>query len=287
MILRTFNPLEAEGVQSAQGLDVSNYQGRYPWSEAVRVFPGLAFGIHRATQGLGQPGTVSPDPDIEWNHQQIRDNGLRRGAYHFLDPFQSGRAQARYFVDVLGHIGLVDRDMLWCDNETEGPSPAATAACAVDFMDELSTLRPHNPKGAYTFISFSDSGYCAGLGGWPLWLAWPGNSAPAPPPPWRGSHFKFWQWGTRSGIDADAFLGTVADLDAWIASFLPLPPPPPGPPYRHLTKAGDTVGELAATRNTRPDTFLARQAADYQNADFTALASAKLPAGIPYYTDFR
>ena len=217
MTIRTFEP--ASGVASAQGLDVSNFQGKYNWAAAVKAFPGLAFGIHRATQGLGAPGTNSPDPDMVWNHQQIRDNGLRRGAYHFLDPRLPGAAQARYFVDELERIGLVKNDMLWCDNETAGPSAAATADCAAAFMAELVKLRPENPCGTYTYISFANEGNCAGLGKYPLWLAFPSSSAPKPPPPW--ARWQFWQWGLRNGIDADAFNGTIADLDAWIASFHP------------------------------------------------------------------
>lgn len=276
MKLRTFEP--AEGVASAQGVDVSNFQGKYNWSAAVRAMPGLAFGIHRVTQGLGQGGTNSPDPDAVWNHQQIRDSGLVRGAYHFLDPFQDGAAQARYFVDVLGSIGLVKDDMLWLDSETGGSSPQSTAACGVAFMAELARLRPENPRGVYTFINFANEGNCAGLSPYPLWLAYPAASAPKPPPPWVA--WTMWQWGLRNGTDADAFNGTAADLGAWIASFQPAA----GPPYRHTTRAGDTIGALAASRNASTDNFLARSAADYQPADMTALAAAKLPAGLPYYT---
>ncbi len=38
------------GVQSAQGIDVSNYQGKYDWSATT----GLSFGVYRLTQGLGK-----------------------------------------------------------------------------------------------------------------------------------------------------------------------------------------------------------------------------------------
>ena len=276
-MIRAFNPVE--NVQSAQGLDVSNFQGRYNWAAAVKAMPGLAFGVHRATQGLGAAGTNSPDPDAVWNHQQIRDNNLRRGAYHFLDPRLDGAAQARYFVDTLDGIGLVKNDMLWCDNETPGSSPQAVAACAGAFMGELVKLRPENPCGVYTFINFASTGNCHGLGGYPLWLAYPAATAPVPPPPWV--NWDLWQWGLRNGTDADAFNGTVAGLDAWIASFRA----PAGPPYRHTTRAGDTIGGLAASRNAAVERFLARCATDYQPTDLATLAAAKLPAGLPYYTE--
>jgi lysozyme len=276
-MIRTYDPLA--GVSSAQGLDVSNWTGAYSWSAAVKDFPGLAFGIFRLTQGLGSPGTVSPDPDAAWNHAQIRDNGLRRGAYHFLDPRLDGAAQARYFVDVHGQLGFAQTDLLFLDNETPGASPQAVAACAEAFMAELVTLRPGNPHGVYTYISFANEGNCAGLEHYPLWLAYPAASAPKPPPPWVA--WTFWQWGLRNGVDADAFNGTIADLDTWIASFAP----PTGPPYRHLTQAGDTIAALAASRNASVENFISRSALDYTPADETAMAMAKLPAGIPWYSD--
>lgn len=213
MMFRTFEP--AAGVASAQGLDVSNWQGQFQWAATK----GLSFGINRVTQGLGAPGTNSPDPEAAWNHAAIRDAGLHRGAYHFLDPSLSGSAQARYFVDTLNSYGLVKNDMLWLDNETAGTSPGAVAACAQNFMTELRALCPENPIGVYTYISFAKDGNCQGLGEWPLWLAYPNATAPLPPPPWV--KWKFWQWGLRNGTDADAFNGTGTGLAAWIASFHP------------------------------------------------------------------
>ena len=179
---------------SAQGLDVSDFQGRYDWAAAKKAIPGLAFGVYRLTQGLGSSGTVSPDPDAAWNHQQIAAKGLHRGAYHFLEPSLGGEAQASYFVSEHAKLGTVAADMFWLDNETAGTSPAETAACAVAFMAELDKLVPHNPRGVYTFIDFARRGNCAGLESYPLWLAYPSAEAPSSPPPWH--RWTFWQWGT-------------------------------------------------------------------------------------------
>lgn len=282
--IRTFSPVA--GVASAQGLDVSNFQGNFGWAAAVKAFPGLAFGIHRLTQGLGQSGTNSPDPTAQWNHQQIRDNGLRRGAYHFLDPFQEGAAQARYFVDMHDQLGLTDHDMLWCDNETPGVSPAATAACCDDFMAELVTLRPNNPRGVYTFINFAREGNCNGAGGYPLWLAYPNATAPVAPPPWV--NWTFWQWGTRNGVDADAFNGTVAQMDAWIASFAP----PAGPSWKPYTTDGTmSLAQISAKYSSACSSILRRTVQQFGPYDATTAnwldsvlggtvpASTVIPAG--------
>lgn len=211
---------------SAQGLDVSNYQGRFDWAAAITraktANAPLSFGITRVTQGLGAGGTGSPDPDASWDWPQITAHGLHRGGYHFLDPRLDGAAQARYFVNRLGQLGLDEQAMLWLDNETgNGQPPQHVAGCAQAFMAELTALRPRNPRGVYTFINFARDGNCDGLSGYPLWLAYPAASAPVPPPPWV--NWRFWQWGARNGVDADAFNGTAADLAAWIGSFAPPP----------------------------------------------------------------
>jgi GH25 family lysozyme M1 (1,4-beta-N-acetylmuramidase) len=228
-------------VRSAQGLDVSDFQGHHDWAATT----GLSFGTFRLTQGLGGPGTISPDPDAPWNHQQIAAKNLHRGAYHFLDPRLHGAAQAAYMVAEHAKLGTTAHDSFWLDNETsQGLSPASVAACAVAFMRELDKLVPHNPRGVYTFISFADGGFCNGLKRWPLWLAFPNASAPTAPPPWH--NWTFWQWGTRGGVDADAFNGTPADLAAWVGSFAAAPET-----VTHVTAGSLSLAGLAAQHGTR------------------------------------
>ncbi|MDQ2811008.1 MAG: glycoside hydrolase family 25 protein [Actinomycetota bacterium] len=199
----------------AQGIDVSNFGGDFDWAGTS----GLSFGICRASQGLGGPGTNSPDPYLAWNWPRIKAKGLARGAYHFLDPDLSGAAQASYFVERVSAAGLETTDMLWLDNETAGASVAGVAACARDFMAKLKSLRPHNPCGVYSFYDFITSGNCAGLESYPLWLAIYQSATPAAPAPWTS--WKLWQSGGASDHDDDWFNGTAAELTAWIRSFQP------------------------------------------------------------------
>jgi len=70
--------------------------------------------------------------------------------------------------------------------------------------------------------------------------------------------------------------------DAWHAYTPPVAPPGP---YRHLTTAGQTIAELAASRNTEPATLLARCVHDYTAADLAILVNAALPEGLPWYSD--
>ena len=200
---------------NALGIDVSNFAGEFNWAGTS----GLSFGICRASQGLGASGTNSPDPFLSWNWPRIKAKGLARGAYHFLDPRLDGAAQASYFVRTVSQVGLLTTDMLFLDNETAGASPAAVAACARDFMARLVSLRPHNPRGVYSYWNFITEGNCAGLGSYPLWLAIYQSATPGAPPPWHA--WTFWQSGETSGHDNVQFNGTPAELTNWISSFQP------------------------------------------------------------------
>jgi len=197
----------------ARGVDVSNYAGEFDWASTS----GLAFGICRATQGLGAAGTNSPDPYLSWNWPRIQQQGLARGAYHFLDPYLDGAAQAQYFVNTLTDQGLLDTDMLWLDNETAGASVNSVATCASNFMSTLTSLRPNNPCGMYSFFDFITAGNCAGCSNYPLWLAIFQSATPGAPRPWSAWHF--WQSGGSSSHDNDVYNGTAAQLNEWISSF--------------------------------------------------------------------
>lgn len=271
-------------MQSAQGLDVSNWNSpagtAYDWKAAKARIPNLMFGIYRLTQGLGLPGQGSPDATARANHDAIKAEGLAHGAYHFLDPFEHGEPQAEYFVSEHEKIGLDLLDMLWLDNETKGASPAATAACADAFMRELVKLRPHNPHGVYTYIDFAREGYCSGLGSYDLWLAYPNLTAPAEPPPWMGPRFKFWQWGARNGIDADAFMGDDAAFIAWLHSFLPQHPSA----WRKVLTEPASLSSIAAHRNTTPGHLWAMLTQHATEADVKAIAATELQPGFVLYT---
>jgi GH25 family lysozyme M1 (1,4-beta-N-acetylmuramidase) len=279
-------------VSSAQGLDVSNFQGRFDWAGARKRIPDLAFGIYRMTEGLASTGANSPDPDAQWNHDEIGKAGIYHGAYHFLHPHLSGQAQAEYFVSRHQAVGLTSTDMLWLDNENNNggaSGPAAVAACARAFMSELDILAPHNPRGVYTFLSFATGGYCEGLGNRPLWLANPSSTAPKTPVPW--THWSFWQWGTRNGDDADAFNGTAIQLNAWMASWAPARVPTTNGPTKHVSAGLRSLIQIASDAGCQPWQVAAqtvmhmggmlgfRQRAYFNRGDF----SAHLPAGMIYW----
>lgn len=234
---------EFSGVASAQGLDVSNFQGAFDWAAAKAQVPQLAFGICKLTEGTG-----FTDADAAHNWSAIASEGLVRGGYHFGHPGSSVTTQLDVFLGEAGKLGLKTTDLLALDLEvTDGLGAGAVASWAQSFMAGLVRARPHNPVLVYTMVSFATGGECAGLGRYPLWLAFPASSAPVPPPPW--ARWTFWQWGTRRGDDADAFNGTAADLRAWVDSFQPAPSPPPTPSDKMWSADGSTSVRQFAHRN--------------------------------------
>jgi lysozyme len=216
---------------SAQGYDVSSFQGPYDWAATS----GLSFGICRATEALGGSGWNSPDPELAWNWTRIKAKGLARGAYHLFHPELDAAQQAEYFVSTLRSHTLDTTDTLWVDNEVLGnpkglPAPQVAAAAQV-FMSRLDQLCPHNPRGVYANLSYVQEGYCDGLGEYPLWVAdWGVPDAPPPPAPFK--RWTIWQWASGENVegspyptpDKNAYNGTEAELKAWISSYQPKPP---------------------------------------------------------------
>jgi LysM repeat protein len=92
--------------------------------------------------------------------------------------------------------------------------------------------------------------------------------------------------GTQWTDAAKGTGGSEIDESVLLPGFFTKPPPPPPHvgPYRHLTKAGDTLDKIAARRGTTTAHLLEVSAKAYTPADLLMLAGVKLPADVPYYT---
>ena len=86
------------------------------------------------------------------------------------------------------------------------------AARARHFLEALDRLVPNHRVLVYTNPSFAETGACAGMNSWALWIAHYGVSRPTVPKP--RSTWTFWQTGD-SPIDIDRFNGTEAQLLSW------------------------------------------------------------------------
>ena len=83
--------------QSVEGIDVYDGQGTVDW--AAVAGGGIAFAMIKATQG-----TYDTQATFGANWSGAPRAGVRRGAYHFFDPYEDGAAQAQQFLATVGPL---------------------------------------------------------------------------------------------------------------------------------------------------------------------------------------
>jgi Glycosyl hydrolases family 25 len=201
----------------AEGRDYSAYQP--PVTAAM--LKGLSFAYTRVSDWTG--AKMGTDPAFAHDWAMIKAHKLHRGAYWYLLPSVDAVSQARYFVNAVKKAGLQAGDMLVCDSEVLAGNVNQTTHA---FCTETAALAgPHCPVLVYSNQNVGQ--HLTSCTKWPLWFAWPSSTPPsaARTHPW--AHWTFWQWGVVDDVDADRFNGTPAQLNAWIARYLPKPSPPP------------------------------------------------------------
>ena len=89
---------------------------------------------------------------------------------------------------------------------------ATVAERGRQFLEHLDRLVSGTRVLVYTNPGFAETGACAGMESWALWVADYGVSKPAVPKPWPG--WTFWQ-KSETPLDRDVFNGTEAELLTW------------------------------------------------------------------------
>lgn len=194
-----------------QGIDVAYPQGaHYNWKQWKGK---ISFGMCKVTEGLT---ITDPDWVNNWNSMWELNKLMPRFGYHFFHASDDAGQQAERLVSTIKTHGLLPGDNLVLDLEptesggtNDGVAPATVAQRAQDFLHRANALAPGHRCLVYTNPSFADTGACAGLNAWSLWIADYGVSSPAVPKPW--SKWTFWQNGD-SPVDTDRFNGTEAEL---------------------------------------------------------------------------
>ena len=221
----------------AQGIDVSSFQGAFDWqAEKGRI----SFAFAKATEG----STIT-DPEFARNWQQMKAIGLVRGAYHFGHPKNGAAADAAAFLSAVRAQGLEPGDLLALDLETtDGLGPAQVAEYGRNWCSKVEAATGRKPI-VYTFIDFARAGNCAGLGGYPLWIADPSAPAghPTVPGPW--TTWAFHQYATTT-VDRDVFNGDTAALKKFAN-------PAPAPQQEEEVQSGSLInGANAVTAISIP-----------------------------------
>lgn len=204
---------------SAQGKDFSAYQPPITPADIA----GLDFAFAKATEDLSLT-----DPHFEQNWAVLGSGGLHRGAYHEYHPGSDPLAQAQHFVSAVRQNGLRAGDILAL---VASDYPGITDAAFCTACNWTAALAgPACPVLAYSDLSVART-LVQTSADYDLWVAWPSDTAPGPAQwsPARWPAWRFWQWGQPGGVDHDAFNGTRADLDAWVAGYSHRTPPPPAP----------------------------------------------------------
>lgn len=270
---------------SAQGIDVSAFQ----IDLTVHDLTGLHFALTKASDG---PRLT--DPHFAHNWPVIAQAGLHRGTYHELQSTKSGTAtqQADHFLDVVSGGVVKPGDMLAVvASDYAGVTDAEVKA----FCDHVHAVTAgRNPVLVYTDLDVSRRLTQTSAAGYPLWVAWPSQVAPGPsqwaPAKWKT--WTLWQWGTRhvpglGVVDADAFNGTPAQMDAWIATYADR-----AEHWRVWETAGKrSLAEIAAACGMTPHRVLHATARHFAQDDPVTVAyvngvfegtippTAKVPAG--------
>jgi lysozyme len=218
------------------GVDVASFQGSPgSWTSAAGdiVWAGV-----KLTE-LEPNGTKYVNPDAKADMDWLHSNHKARIAYLFGHPSVNATETVNFFLSEFNHIGLYDTDAVALDLETTDGLPAhQVAAWGVDVQSQLHKRLGRLPL-LYTFIDFAKQGNCAGLGGYPLWIADPSSRAghPVVPAPWKT--WAIHQYGTTANIDRD-----VADYASQSAMVAALGKKPPEP---DVTNLGGISSAIAAT----------------------------------------
>lgn len=220
-----------------KGVDVASYQGPPPsWTVTAGNISWAA--VKLTELGTGGSRYVNPDAAADW--AWLRQHSKGRIGYLYGHPSVSATATVSFFVDEIRKLGLENQDAVALDLETaDGRSAAQVAAWAVQVQEGIFHALGRAPL-LYTFLSFAESGNCAGLGHYPLWIADPSSAAghPRVPKPW--TKWAIHQYSITGPIDRD-----VANFASEAAMFKALGKPE-GPNMKNL--GGSIVGALASVR---------------------------------------
>jgi lysozyme len=254
------------------GVDLSAYQGQPGnWKDSAGAIAWAGVKISElSSAGL----YISPDAAADWAY--LKAHGKGRVGYLFGHPATGPAATVSLFADELARLGLDDGDGVALDLEvTDGRPAAQVAVWARGVMAQLEHVL-NRPPVLYTFLSFAQGGNCAGLGGYPLWIADPSSPAghPRVPGPWSG--WAIHQHSITGAIDRDvAAYGSLAAMRAQLGK--------KGAPVATVQTidwkaagSSKTLAELAADRKVAPSTILRLTAQHGQGGKFPGPVAAWL-----------
>ena len=187
---------------SMLGIDVSHYQGKIKWEKVKRIDnKKISFVFIRATQG-----DDGRDKRFERNWKAAKENGFKRGAYHYYRPNENSIKQADKFIK---HVKLEAGDfppVLDIEKFSRVQSKRSLQIALKKWLDRVEGhygVKPIIYTGASHYKDLLDNDT---FDDYVLWVA---NYNELKLPLNEKYKWKFWQysdWGYVTGIKGDVDL---------------------------------------------------------------------------------
>ncbi len=152
---------------SIHGIDVSHYQKEIDWKEVKQMQVkkiAVGFSFIKATEG-----TADVDGAFYKNWKNIKKAGIVRGAYHFFNPYRSGKLQAENFIR---NVKLKTGDLPPV-LDVEGAGVLSKEALQQQVADWLQKTEQHyhTKPIIYTGAVFYTTYFAGRFDDYPLWVA--------------------------------------------------------------------------------------------------------------------
>ncbi len=172
-----------------QGVDVSRYQSRIDWGKVAEQKMDFAF--VKATEDIAHTDSL-----FEFNWNQLKKVGLRRGAYHFFRTNRSPILQAQHFIS---QVEMEEGDLPpVLDVELLGQ--ATPVALRKDLFVWLTLIETHYEVKPiiYSNQKFYNKYLAGHFSDYPLWIARYNKEEPVLA---CGTDWSFWQYGNRGTLE--------------------------------------------------------------------------------------
>lgn len=209
-------------LEELHGVDVSHHQKEIEWKMVFEVNP-IDFAFVKATEG-----NDFVDSMFCYNWESLRDQGVRRGAYHFFRAYGCGDEQA---VNFLSHVEMQPGDLIpVLDIErTDGIAPEIMleeAKIWLKMVEDSLCIKPI----IYSNQHFYDTYLAGQFDQYPLWIARYSEDSPCLA---DGRIWDIWQYsnqgcidGISQKVDLNMFVGTH-DMLSRLCWFPPMAVAPP------------------------------------------------------------
>lgn len=189
---------------TVHGIDVSYYQGKINWQKVKAMKEdevSIRFAFIKATEGL-----LLVDPYFQRNWREAPKAGIICGAYHFFRPKRDGKAQAKFFLQVVS-IEKGDLPPVVDIETLDGVSPLKMRAELADFLNYVETKTKVRPI-IYTGLKFYEDYLDGNFNEYPLWIA----HYYQPKLRLDKSRWQFWQHSDKAKING---IGHIVDFNAF------------------------------------------------------------------------